>query len=78
MFVYRPERYGITEEKGQSLENTAEIIVGKQRNGPIGTVFLTFLKDYTRFENRADTRSVGQPPPGIMSSPDSAPDDAPY
>ncbi len=78
MFVYRPERYGITEEKGQSLENTAEIIVGKQRNGPIGTVFLTFLKDYTRFENRADTRSVGQPPPGIMSSPDSTPDDAPY
>lgn len=77
MFVYRPERYGITEEKGQSLENTAEIIIGKQRNGPIGTVFLTFLKDYTRFENRADTRKVGQPPP-VMSSPEPPTDDAPY
>jgi replicative DNA helicase len=78
MFVYRPERYGITEEKGQSLENTAEIIIGKQRNGPIGTVFLTFLKDYTRFENRADTRMVGQPPPAMLSSSEPPPDDAPY
>lgn len=78
MFVYRPERYGITEEKGQSLENTAEIIIGKQRNGPIGTVFLTFLKDFTRFENRADTRTVGQPPPTMRSAPEPPPDDAPY
>ena len=31
----------------------AEIIIGKQRNGPIGTVELTFLGEYTRFENRA-------------------------
>lgn len=77
MFVYRPERYGITEEKGQSLENTAEIIVGKQRNGPIGTVLLTFLKDFTRFENRADTRVVG-PPPLAAPSADALPDDTPY
>jgi len=75
MFVYRPERYGITEEKGQSLENTAEIIIGKQRNGPTGTVHLTFLKDYTRFENRADTRIVG-PPPTAPSGP--PPNDAPF
>ncbi len=75
MFVYRPERYGITEEKGQSLENTAEIIIGKQRNGPTGTVHLTFLKEYTRFENRADTRVVG-PPPTAPSGP--PPNDAPY
>lgn len=77
MFVYRPERYGITEEKGQSLENTAEIIVGKQRNGPTGTVFLTFLKEFTRFENRADTRLVGQPPVPATSY-EQPPDDAPY
>jgi replicative DNA helicase len=31
--------------------NKAEIIIGKQRNGPIGTVNLTFLKEFTRFEN---------------------------
>jgi hypothetical protein len=30
----------------------AEIIVAKQRNGPIGNVELTFLREYTRFENR--------------------------
>ncbi len=78
MFVYRPERYGITEEKGQSLENTAEIIIGKQRNGPTGTVLLTFLKEFTRFENRADTRMVGQPPPSVASAADVPPDDTPY
>ncbi|HWO56885.1 MAG TPA: replicative DNA helicase [bacterium] len=77
MFVYRPERYGITEEKGQSLENTAEIIVGKQRNGPTGTVLLTFLKEFTRFENRADTRTVGVPPPTVSAA-GAPPDDAPF
>ncbi|NCW19849.1 MAG: hypothetical protein EBW39_11735, partial [Betaproteobacteria bacterium] len=30
---------------------TAEIIIGKQRNGPIGTVRMTFLGKYTKFEN---------------------------
>jgi replicative DNA helicase len=77
MFVYRPERYGITEEKGQSLENTAEIIVGKQRNGPTGTVLLTFLKEFTRFENRADMRTVGVPPPPVAAG-GPPPDDAPF
>jgi len=35
----------------------AEIIVGKQRNGPIGTVRLTFLGEHTRFENFAQAGS---------------------
>jgi replicative DNA helicase len=49
MFIYRDEVYNPdTQEKG-----TAEIIIGKQRNGPIGTVRLTFLGEYTRFENFA-------------------------
>jgi len=49
MFVYRDEVYHPeTEHKG-----IAEIIIGKQRNGPIGTVRLAFLGKYTRFENLA-------------------------
>jgi replicative DNA helicase len=46
MFIYRPEVY-------EKAEGVAEIIVGKQRNGPIGSVRLSFLNQYTRFENYA-------------------------
>lgn len=56
MFVHRPEHYGILffdKEKKKSTENKAEIIVGKQRNGPTDTVKLNFIKQYTRFENPA-------------------------
>ena len=49
LFIYRDEVYNPdTEDKGK-----AEIIVGKQRNGPIGTVGMTFRGEYTRFENLA-------------------------
>jgi replicative DNA helicase len=49
MFIYRDEVYNPeTEEKG-----VAEIIIGKQRNGPIGTRRLAFLGKYTRFEDLA-------------------------
>lgn len=52
MFIYRAERYGITvDEDGSSTEGLAEIIIGKQRNGPIGTVKLAFVNQYARFEN---------------------------
>ncbi len=53
MFIYRDEVYNPdTPDKG-----SAEIIIGKQRNGPIGMVRLTFLGEYTRFENFANTGS---------------------
>jgi replicative DNA helicase len=40
-------------------DNTAEIIIGKQRNGPIGIVKLTFARDYARFENLSGREDVG-------------------
>ncbi|MCL2689283.1 MAG: replicative DNA helicase [Chitinispirillia bacterium] len=48
MFVYREEYYkkDIEEIKGQ-----ADIIIGKQRNGPVGDVKVAFIKDYARFDN---------------------------
>jgi len=53
MFIYRHEVYEPeTEQKG-----LAEIIIGKQRNGPIGTVRLAFLGEFTRFENYAHSGS---------------------
>jgi len=47
MFIYREEEYKPTEEN----RGIAEIIIGKQRNGPTGTVRLVFIKEFTRFEN---------------------------
>ena len=47
MFVYRDEVYN----EDSPDKGIAEIIIGKQRNGPIGTARLTFLGQYTRFEN---------------------------
>ena len=47
MFIYREDQYNPSPEN----ENVAEIIVGKQRNGPTGVVRLAFRKQITRFEN---------------------------
>lgn len=48
-FIYRDEVYNTAEDNPR--KGAAEIILGKQRNGPVGTAHLTFLKSYTRFEN---------------------------
>ena len=48
MFVYRGEVY---DKENEELKGKAEIIIGKQRNGPIGIVDLAFRGEYTRFEN---------------------------
>ena len=79
-FIYRAERYGITvDEHGNSTEGLAEVIIGKQRNGPIGTVQLAFVHQYARFENMttyyAPPESGGggdgfsMPPPGDDEAP---------
>lgn len=49
VFIYRDEVYN----EDSPDKGTAEIIIGKQRNGPIGTTRLTFLGKYTKFENYA-------------------------
>lgn len=54
VFIYRDEVYN----KDTAAKGSAEIIVAKQRNGPIGTVRLTFLGHYSRFENFTN-RMVG-------------------
>ena len=50
-FIYRDEVYN----EDSPDKGTAEIIIGKQRNGPIGSVRLTFLGQYTRFENHVNS-----------------------
>ncbi len=56
MFIYRDEYYNAdSTEKG-----VAEIIIGKQRNGPTGSVKLAFLGQFTKFENLASDRYAGQ------------------
>jgi replicative DNA helicase len=50
LFIYRDEVYFPDKEEAKGR---AEVIIGKQRNGPIGRVELTFLGQYTRFENLA-------------------------
>ena len=47
MFIYRDDYYN----KDTDTPNQAEIIIAKQRNGPIGTVNLAWLPDYTKFAN---------------------------
>jgi replicative DNA helicase len=54
IFIHRPEMYQKEDSDGNSLEGVAEVIVGKHRNGPTGTVDLYFHKQFTRFDNRTE------------------------
>ena len=51
--LVRPELYEEDEEARVEKAGEAELIIAKQRNGPVGEIPLTFLKEYTRFETRA-------------------------
>src|SRR6059036_1519807 len=57
--LVRPELYEEDEEARAEKSGEAEFIIAKQRNGPVGEIPLTFLKEFTRFETRA--RNVEEP-----------------
>ena len=50
MFIYRPDMYGLTSPDGESLENLAEIIIDKQRNGPPCSVSLKWNAESATYE----------------------------
>ncbi|MBS9778400.1 MAG: replicative DNA helicase [Gammaproteobacteria bacterium] len=52
-FIYRGAVYAGEDQPEKQRDRTAEIIIGKQRNGPIGTVKLTFMGEYTKFVDYA-------------------------
>jgi replicative DNA helicase len=59
LFLYRQSQY--KEDLPPDEKNIAEVIIGKQRNGPVGTVRVVFLPQYARFENVADQHRQAQP-----------------
>ena len=60
IFLYRPAFYRTRKDKEleEPEDNTTEVIIGKQRNGPTGTVNLAFLREYTRFEDQEREREL--------------------
>jgi len=72
LFVHRPESYGIAEIRDDELgsipsEGIAEIIIGKQRNGPTRLVRLSFRKEYAGFEKLAPMGIEAMLPPGVST-----------
>jgi replicative DNA helicase len=57
MFVYREHHY---KRDDDSLRNIAEIIVGKQRNGPVGSVKVSFIPEFTHFDNLDEIHTEGE------------------
>ena len=57
VFLYRDEAYNKREDNPK--KGIAEIIIGKQRNGPVGTVQLSYMDKFTAFENLSD---ISEPP----------------
>ena len=56
--LVRAEYYETDEDAKQEVAGKAELIIAKQRNGPIGDVPLVFLREFTRFESRAKIQAV--------------------
>ena len=62
IFLYRPEVYGfgMDADSGRDNTNLAELIIGKQRNGPIGSIEMTFIKEKMQFVSRGFEREEQQ------------------
>jgi replicative DNA helicase len=82
MFLYRPEYYGLaTDEDGESTAGVCEVIIGKQRNGPVDKVKLHFINRFGKFvdpESAPDFEAGPRYSPGRATfSPPSGPSPAP-
>ncbi len=53
MFIFREDLYADKNAPPADTQGVAELIIGKQRNGPVGVVKLAFIREFTRFENLA-------------------------
>ena len=53
IFIFREDQYADRSQPPTDAQGVAELIVGKQRNGPTGVVKLAFIREFTRFENLA-------------------------
>src|SRR4051812_4938518 len=53
VLIYREDLYGDKSQPATDSQGVAELIIGKQRNGPTGVVKLAFIREFTRFENLA-------------------------
>ena len=62
MFIFRQQLYKTESDEDKEIDNTAEIIIRKQRNGPTGTVKLTFNPDFTRFEEHEHESTAASAP----------------
>ena len=60
MFIYRPDLYDLKTEDGGGLEGVAEVIIGKQRNGPTGSVSMMWNAGCAAFENLAPDFRIEQ------------------
>lgn len=57
VFIYREEQYADKSAPPTDAQGVAELIIGKQRNGPTGVVKLAFIREFTRFENLSSGNS---------------------
>ena len=72
VFIYREDLYGDKNQPAADNQGVAELIIGKQRNGPTGVVKLAFIREFTRFENLAvgtDTAEVRLQQPSLSRIP---------